>query len=70
MERISLAITGMSCGHCVGAVRRALEGLDGVRVEQVAIGTATVAIDPARATADSITTAIEDAGYLAHVAGR
>ena len=70
MERITLAIDGMSCGHCVGAVRRALEELEGVNVEQVGIGSATVQLDPARATAETLTTAIEDAGYQAHVAGR
>ena len=25
----TLTITGMSCGHCVGHVKSALEGLDG-----------------------------------------
>ena len=70
MERLTLAIDGMSCGHCVGAVKRALADIEGVRVEQIAIGSATVEFDPARASAERVTTAIEDAGYQASVVGR
>ena len=70
MERITLAIDGMSCGHCVRAVQSALESVEGVRVEQVALGSATVAIDPARTAPDTLTAAIEDAGYQARVAVR
>jgi copper chaperone len=70
MERLTLTIDGMSCSHCLGAVTRALQGLDGVRIDRVAIGSATVEIDPARTDAQAVTTAIEDAGYQAHVAGR
>lgn len=42
MERMPLAIDGMSCSHCVAAVRGALEELDGVRAESVMIGNAVV----------------------------
>ena len=37
MTRTTLEIDGMTCGHCVAAVRKALQSLDGVEVEQVAI---------------------------------
>lgn len=63
MERTTLQISGMSCGHCVGAVRQALARLDGVQVEQVAVGSAAVAYDPARITPAQIAAAVEDAGY-------
>src|SRR5918912_549226 len=33
MERMTLKIDGMSCGHCVKAVKSALEGIDGVAVD-------------------------------------
>jgi copper chaperone CopZ len=55
----------MSCGHCVASVKKALEGLDGVTVEQVAVGTATVAYDPAVASPGKIAEAVSDAGYTA-----
>lgn len=63
MDRIKLKIDGMSCGHCVNAVDKALKSVDGVQVEQVAIGSATVSYDPAATSADKITRAIEDEGY-------
>lgn len=65
MERLRLDIDGMSCDHCVRAVRSALEGVDGAEVEQVAIGSATVRYDPARTSPDAITSAVGDEGYEA-----
>ena len=63
MTRTTLQIDGMTCGHCVASVKRALEALDGVAVEQVAVGRATVAFDPAVATPERIARAVADAGY-------
>jgi copper chaperone len=63
MESMMLQIEGMSCGHCVASVKRALEGVDGVQVEQVDVGSASVAYDPSRTDADRITRAVEEAGY-------
>ena len=45
MPRTKLTIEGMSCGHCVMAVRNALESLPGVGVEDVVIGSAIVTFD-------------------------
>ena len=63
MERVSMKIEGMTCGHCVASINRALETVDGVEVEQVRVGTATVAFDPTRASMASISQAIADEGY-------
>jgi len=63
MEQLTMNISGMTCGHCVGQVTKALEGLDGVQVEQVRVGSATVAYDPTRSSPDRMAEAIEDAGY-------
>ena len=63
MNRMTIQIDGMSCGHCVGQVTKALKGVDGVQVEQVKIGSATVAYDPAATSEDRITQAVEDQGY-------
>jgi copper chaperone len=63
MERVSLAIDGMSCGHCVASVRRALEGIEGVQAERVDVGSASVAYDPGRTDATRIVQAVEEAGY-------
>jgi copper chaperone CopZ len=63
MESITLHISGMSCGHCVARVQKALAGLDGVAVDSVAIGEATVRIDPTRRAVADLARAVEAAGY-------
>jgi copper chaperone len=63
MDRITMKIDGMTCGNCVRHVASALAGVEGVEVEQVEIGSATVAFDPAAASEDRIAQAIEDEGY-------
>ena len=68
MERVTLAITGMHCGHCVSRVTKALEVLPGVRVESVAIGSATVAYDPAALSVEAIAQAVAATGYPAQAA--
>lgn len=64
MNRMTLKIDGMSCGHCVAAVDRALKSLQGVEVEQVSIGSASVRFDPDTTSQSEITDAIQDEGYL------
>ena len=63
MERMTLSIEGMSCGHCVRAVRDALAELPGVEVQRVDVGIATVAVDPARGSRAAVEEAVRDAGY-------
>ncbi len=69
MDRLELEIGGMTCSHCVGAVTRALRQLDGVAVERVEVGSATVAYDPGAASPERIARAIEEEGYEPRVAG-
>ena len=64
-RRLALDIEGMTCDHCVRAVRNALDGMDGVRVEEVHLGAATVVYDPDRATPDAIVDVVNDEGYSA-----
>lgn len=63
MERVTMKIDGMTCGHCVAQVTKALKGLDGVKVEQLSVGSATVAFDPNATSEEKIAQAIEDQGY-------
>ena len=65
MELVTLTIDGMSCGHCVGRVQKALETLDGVKVETVEVGQAEVRIDEARQRLAAVVAALEAAGYPA-----
>lgn len=59
---LTLDIGGMSCGSCVAHVRKALERLSGVRVENVRVGSADVLTEHS-VTASAIRRAIVDAGY-------
>jgi copper chaperone CopZ len=65
MERLNLTIEGMSCEHCLRAVRGRLERTPGVAVEHVEIGSASVRYDPAKTSVDDIEEAIADEGYIA-----
>jgi copper chaperone len=68
VEKLSLSINGMSCGHCVARVTKALSGLDGVSVEHVEVGSARLSYDPSKVTTDRITRAVDDIGFEARVA--
>jgi copper chaperone CopZ len=63
MERIAIRIDGMSCSGCVNSVRNALARLPGVEVQQVEVGTATVAYDPSVTGPDALRSAIRRAGF-------
>jgi copper chaperone CopZ len=65
MENLTLKIDGMSCGHCVARVEKALKKLDGVHVGRVEIGAADITYDPAKTPFAKIREAIDDAGYTA-----
>ena len=55
-------IEGMTCDHCVKAVRQALEDVSGAVVETVEQGRAVVDAGP-EATRDQLADAIAQAGY-------
>lgn len=63
MTHLALQISGMSCGHCVKAVRRALEAVPGVSVNDVTIGAADVTFDEATTTPEQVQQAVQDEGY-------
>jgi copper chaperone len=68
MEKLSLSISGMSCGHCVARVTKALSALEGVSVEHVEVGAARLLYDPARVTADRVAAAVDAIGFPARQA--
>ena len=63
MDTMTIGINGMSCSHCVAAVRKALESVPGLTVDAVTIGSASVSIDPARGSLAAAEAAIDAAGY-------
>jgi len=57
-------VTGMTCGHCVGAVTREVEALEPVTDVQVTLETGDVAVRSTRPLTDAeIAAAIDEAGY-------
>jgi copper chaperone len=67
MEHLDLTIEGMTCEHCVRAVRGRLEKTPGVKVNDVQVGSVRLDYDPARTNVDDIEEAIADEGYTAFV---
>jgi len=65
MTQARLSIEGMSCGHCVAHVTKALEGLPGVSAESVEIGGAVVSYDPSTTDLPKIEATLADEGYPA-----
>ncbi|OQW63378.1 MAG: hypothetical protein BVN29_16905 [Nitrospira sp. ST-bin5] len=70
MDELTLKITGMTCGHCVGQVTKALTQLDGVQVKTVKVGEARVDYDQREITSVDIARAVNELGYEAQPAGR
>jgi copper chaperone len=69
MSQVVMRIEGMSCGHCVSRVTKALEGTPGVTVKDVQVGSATVDYDGTQASMDAIVQSLDRAGYDAKPAG-
>ncbi|CAM3498026.1 heavy-metal-associated domain-containing protein [Cytobacillus oceanisediminis] len=65
MEKISLKVVGMTCGHCEEAVKNALMSVDGVASVSVAFHEEQVEVeyDPEKATKKNLINAVEDQGY-------
>jgi copper chaperone CopZ len=67
MVEEELRISGMTCHHCVMAVKKELAKVPGLEVKDVQIGSARVAYDRAHVTMAQLEAAVAEAGYaLAH----
>jgi len=64
-ERVTLAVRGMTCGHCVAAVKKSLAAVPGVGEVEVTLEPprASVTYDPAATTVEALTRATEEDGY-------
>jgi mercuric ion binding protein len=64
-ERVALAITGMTCAHCVAAVKKALAAVPGVMEVEVTLSPprAVVSCDLSRTTVEMLTKATAEEGY-------
>lgn len=62
LVRAEFKIGGMNCGHCVAAVRGALDALP-LDAQDVAIGRVRVEFDPEKVNQNAIVAAIANEGY-------
>lgn len=64
-EKRKLSVLGMSCQHCVQAIKKAVSALRGVSSVEVSLEqkTVTVEFDPASIGLPAIQKAIEEEGY-------
>jgi copper chaperone len=71
MKTTRLAVKGMTCGHCVQAVEKALRSSPGVTAATVHLddGAAEVEYDETRVSPEQLTAAVADEGYPATIAG-
>ncbi len=63
MAETTIKIEGMSCGHCVMRVKKAIETLGGITEADVKIGTARVKYDESKIKREDLEAAVEAAGY-------
>ena len=60
---MNFEVQDMSCGHCGGAISRAVKAVDPDAVVTVDLSARRVVVDSAAADARDIKSAIEEAGY-------
>lgn len=65
MEKVTLNVQGMSCGHCVKAVEGSVGALTGVSSVKVSLEAATVDVEynTQEVSLDKIKETIDDQGY-------
>lgn len=70
-QTVTFTVDNMTCALCPITVKRAMEGVEGVRAVEIDLDarTATVVFDTAATSTDAIAAASASAGYPAHVAG-
>ncbi|MBT2698434.1 copper chaperone CopZ [Bacillus sp. ISL-40] len=65
MEKVTLKVNGMSCGHCVKAVEGSVGELQGVNSVKVHLkaGNVDVEFNPSEVSLSKIKETIDDQGY-------
>ena len=63
MEQKTVKIDGMSCQHCVMALKKSFQMVDGIEEADVEIGVAKLKFDVNKVTEEDINEAVTRAGY-------
>lgn len=71
MKTARLNVAGMTCGHCVDTVEKALRNSTGVRNATVHLdsGAAEVEYEETAVVPEQLVAAVRDSGYEAQIAG-
>jgi copper chaperone len=64
-DALTLSVEGMHCGGCIGRVTAALQGIKGVELGSVEVGSAHVTFDPDEVSTEDIVTAVNRIGFSA-----
>jgi copper chaperone CopZ len=65
MEALRLSVPGMTCGHCVAAVRGEIEKVPGVQTVDVDLETKAVVVTGSAVDPAAVEAAVDEAGYEA-----
>ena len=67
LEKHTITVEGMSCGHCENAIEKAVKALPGVQSATVDLVTKTLIIefDISKTTLDQIKATVDEEGYQA-----
>ena len=63
MKDLHIEIVGMTCEHCVRAVRNRLSATPGITVNDVKVGSVDLRLDESKSSMDDVEEAISDEGY-------
>ena len=63
MSNLHIEIVGMTCEHCVRAVKNRQSATPGVSVRDVKVGSADIQLDESKSTMADVEEAISDEGY-------
>ncbi len=66
-DTLTLSIQGMHCGGCVRRVTAALQGVKGVELGPVEVGSAQVNFDPGEIRAEDVAAAVSRIGFSAQI---
>jgi copper chaperone len=64
---LKLSIEGMHCGGCVRRVTVALQGVKGVELGPINVGSAEMTFHPEQASAEDIAAAVNRIGFSARI---
>lgn len=66
-QTLELTIEGMSCGHCVRAVKEALKAVPGVAKVEVQLEPGAAQVQAgSEVTFETLAAAVKEEGYVAH----